>query len=105
MSENNKRNEGLQDYMDLLDEMAKKDAKNQEKKPHSLKKGTGRMIATVFVIFFQNCRNRCNFPHRNCTYCLRGFYEGCNNRLRDYICIPSRRNRYWYSLLDRVRSS
>lgn len=33
MSENNKRNEGLQDYMDLLDEMAKKDAKNQEKKP------------------------------------------------------------------------
>ena len=33
MSENNKREEGLQDYIDLLDEMAKKDAENQEKKP------------------------------------------------------------------------
>lgn len=33
MSENNKRDEGLQDYMDLLDKMAKKDAENQEKKP------------------------------------------------------------------------
>lgn len=33
MSDSNKRDEGLQDYMDLLDEMAKKDAANQEKKP------------------------------------------------------------------------
>ena len=33
MSENNKRDEGLQDYMDLLEKMAEKDAKNQEKKP------------------------------------------------------------------------
>lgn len=33
MSDNNKREEGLQDYMDLLDKMAEKDAKNQEKKP------------------------------------------------------------------------
>ena len=31
MSDSNKHEEGLQDYMDLLDEMAKKDAKNQEK--------------------------------------------------------------------------
>lgn len=33
MSDSSKREEGLQDYMDLLDEMAKKDAKNQEKEP------------------------------------------------------------------------
>lgn len=33
MSENNKREEGLQDYIDLLDKMAEKDAQNQEKKP------------------------------------------------------------------------
>ncbi len=33
MSDSNKREEGLQDYMDLLDQMAKKDAENQEKKP------------------------------------------------------------------------
>ena len=33
MSDSNKRDEGLQDYMDLLDQMAKKDAQNQEKKP------------------------------------------------------------------------
>ena len=33
MSENIKRDEGLQDYMDLLEKMAEKDAKNQEKKP------------------------------------------------------------------------
>lgn len=33
MSENNKRDEGLQDYMDLLNEMAKKDANNPQKKP------------------------------------------------------------------------
>jgi len=33
MSENNKRDEGLQDYMDLLEEIAKKDAVKQEKKP------------------------------------------------------------------------
>ncbi len=33
MSENKKHEEGLQDYMDLLDEIAKKDAENQEKKP------------------------------------------------------------------------
>ena len=33
MSDNNKRDEGLQDYMDLLDEMAKKDSNNPEKKP------------------------------------------------------------------------
>ncbi len=33
MSDSNKREEGLQDYMDLLDKMAEKDAKNQEKKP------------------------------------------------------------------------
>ncbi len=33
MSDSNKREEGLQDYMDLLDEMAKKDAESQEKKP------------------------------------------------------------------------
>ena len=33
MSENNKREEGLQDYLDLLEKMAEKDAKNPEKKP------------------------------------------------------------------------
>ena len=33
MSDSSKRDEGLQDYMDLLDEMAKKDAQNPEKKP------------------------------------------------------------------------
>ncbi len=33
MSDSNKRDEGLQDYMDLLDKMAEKNAKNQEKKP------------------------------------------------------------------------
>ena len=33
MSENIKRDEGLQDYMDLLEKMAEKYAKNQEKKP------------------------------------------------------------------------
>ncbi len=33
MSENKKREEGLQDYMDLLDVMAKKDAENQVKIP------------------------------------------------------------------------
>ncbi len=33
MSENNKREDGLKDYMDLLDKMAEKDAENQEKKP------------------------------------------------------------------------
>ena len=33
MSDSNKREEGLQDYMDLLDEMAKKDSINQEKHP------------------------------------------------------------------------
>ncbi len=33
MSDSNKREEGLQDYMDLLDEMAQKDAENQGKKP------------------------------------------------------------------------
>lgn len=33
MSDSSKREEGLQDYMDLLDQMAKKDAENQEKKP------------------------------------------------------------------------
>ena len=33
MSENNNRDEGLQDYMDLLDEMAKKDANNPNKAP------------------------------------------------------------------------
>ena len=33
MSDSNKRDEGLQDYMDLLDKMAEKDAKNQENRP------------------------------------------------------------------------
>lgn len=33
MSDSSKREEGLQDYIDLLDKMAEKDAKNQEKKP------------------------------------------------------------------------
>ena len=33
MSDSNKREEGLQDYLDLLEKMAEKDAKNQEKKP------------------------------------------------------------------------
>ncbi len=33
MSDSNKRDEGLQDYMDLLDKMAEKDALNQDKKP------------------------------------------------------------------------
>ena len=33
MSENNKREEGLQAYLDLLEKMAEKDAKNPEKKP------------------------------------------------------------------------
>ncbi len=33
MSDSNKRDEGLQDYMDLLEKMAEKDAENQVKKP------------------------------------------------------------------------
>ena len=33
MSDSSKREEGLQDYIDLLDEMAKKDEQNQEKRP------------------------------------------------------------------------
>ena len=33
MSDSNKRDESLQDYIDLLDEIAKKDAENQDKKP------------------------------------------------------------------------
>lgn len=33
MSGSNKRDEGLQDYIDLLDKMAKKDAENPEKRP------------------------------------------------------------------------
>ena len=33
MSDSSKREEGLQDYIDLLDKMAEKDAQNQEKKP------------------------------------------------------------------------